>query len=411
MTCVAEWVVHCGDDVVEAIKMMETWPHGGSGEKKLAVSTFRCLEAMYDAADFQELATSMRDESVKQTSSRLRSECARIVRARWWKWILMHPELKDNQVHAERSVSLCHIPCALCFASCVVLVYDCKFLNFLALMRNCAFICSSHLFFLLAGSLAEVPSLEASLTSKDDCKVNLSGTRWRWTEHDPWPPLTAVMRTPIWSAERYAAVRLRLLSAIPSPEIVFGGQYVTVDLHPSKGSTEPTTEPVSGAEPSTQGSGVVRKVAKRAAAPVGRFGLIHIAAFSPKSPLPSDLTNLPYKALIIEAGSNDFADGVHPQVTRLLNRGVPALVCGEKQDVQELLQYLKDGLDEVRVLDMELCRPPIAGETLVGRYRYHRYQLVMLYKMVMPWKVCSNIEQSSPLQCFVHRLRELIFSQ
>ena len=132
-----------------------------------------------------------------------------------------------------------------------------------------------------------------------------------------------------------------------------------------------------------------KKTAKRAAAPVPRYGLIHIAGFQYQSPLPADLVNIQYSAMVIEAGESNFTEGVHPQVTRLLQRGVPALVCGTRQDVTELMQFIRDSLDEVHVYDMELAKPAKAGDGKAGYYRYRRYRVVIIMKQTLAWKVCN----------------------
>ena len=77
-------------------------------------------------------------------------------------------------------------------------------------------------------SLAEIPSLEASLQKREDARVVLASTHWRWSEKEPFPPLSAILKAPLWAHEKYSAVRTRLLSAIPSPEVRMGGQYATV---------------------------------------------------------------------------------------------------------------------------------------------------------------------------------------
>lgn len=97
----AEWLVHCGDDVVDAVRLMESGP---KGDKRLVPYTWKCLESIFDPADFRELVTVMRDETLRQTASRLRTEAARIVRNRHWTWLIMHPGLTSSYIHPERSM-------------------------------------------------------------------------------------------------------------------------------------------------------------------------------------------------------------------------------------------------------------------------------------------------------------------
>ena len=70
----------------------------------MTVHQFRILERMYDPSDFEELARLMRDDTIKQTASRLRVEATRIIRNRTWRWLLMHPDLQDTYINPERSV-------------------------------------------------------------------------------------------------------------------------------------------------------------------------------------------------------------------------------------------------------------------------------------------------------------------
>ena len=80
------------------------------------------------------------------------------------------------------------------------------------------------------GTLAEVPALEAALISREHAKVSLVGTRWSWSPATPFPPLDAVLKTPIWSSDKYAQVRHRLRQPVPNPVVKVGGRYVTIDL-------------------------------------------------------------------------------------------------------------------------------------------------------------------------------------
>ena len=236
--------------------------------------------------------------------------------------------------------------------------------------------------------------MEASLLKKEDVVIPLAGTQWRYSAAEPYPPLSAILRAPIWSSDRYQALRLRLLSPIPKPEVRVGGSYVTVDLHPPPTAT-PTAavDTSSPAPPDAEGPGEgavssTGRKAKRAAAPAGRFGLVHIAGFHHTSPLPADLSNIPYAALVVEVGEQHFTDGMHPQLSRLLGRGVPALVCGDKQDVTELLQFIKDAVPELHVTEMDLAKPTRAGDPQTHTYRFRRYRLVVLSRSKLTWKVC-----------------------
>ena len=216
----------------------------------------------------------------------------------------------------------------------------------------------------------------------------MASSQWRWSEKEPFPPLPVVLKTPLWSDPKYEAVRQRLLTPIPQPEVRLGGAYVTVDLHPPTKATSPKASEAESsaavAEDATQGA---KKAGKRAAAAVDRYGLIHITGFNHRAPLPSDLSNIQYSALVVEASEQDFTDGVHPQVTRLLSRGVPTLVVGERQDVNEFLTFVRDSIVDSRQYDMELTIPATAHDPKAGYYRYRRYRMVFISRSTIQWKV------------------------
>lgn len=77
-----------------------------------------------------------------------------------------------------------------------------------------------------AECLGEIPALESSLINKNDIKI-LPG-KWEWTAAQPWPPLSSVLKTPLWSSDHYAALRERLLRPAPQLSMVTGGQFVTI---------------------------------------------------------------------------------------------------------------------------------------------------------------------------------------
>ena len=60
-----------------------------------------------------------------------------------------------------------------------------------------------------------MPALEASLLKPEHANVPLSGTRWLWRTEEPYPPLTAVLATPIFKMDQYEAVRARLRQPAP----------------------------------------------------------------------------------------------------------------------------------------------------------------------------------------------------
>ena len=72
--------------------------------KEGAGCAFKVMEALRDPEDFHELVRVMGDDRSKATVSRMKSECCRILRSRWWKWVLEHPLLGPDDIHQSKSV-------------------------------------------------------------------------------------------------------------------------------------------------------------------------------------------------------------------------------------------------------------------------------------------------------------------
>ena len=85
-----------------------------------------------------------------------------------------------------------------------------------------------RLSFLLTESPGEIKPLEAVLENKAD--VNVKVGTWKWSETSPWPPLHAVLSTPLWSDPKYDVLRQRLLRPAPNPSITVGGEFITVNV-------------------------------------------------------------------------------------------------------------------------------------------------------------------------------------
>ena len=254
MLCVADWCGHSGEEVQKVVASMEKVVAKRSG--RLAVTAFRVLESMYHKDDYTQLTSEMLNEDQKPTVTRLKEIADTIIRRRHWTWLLQHPDLDVSHIHESRRVLF-----APCFA-CLMWSHDddmhreytggfrhgglcyseaCSpslpLLLLFAIANNMVRIVSCF----VVGTLAEVPALEAALLHRDHAKVSLSGTRWTWSASTPFPPLDAVLKTPIWSSDRYAQVRHRLRQPVPTPVVKVGGRYVTIDL------TAPTKKVVSEA--------------------------------------------------------------------------------------------------------------------------------------------------------------------
>ena len=132
---------------------------------------------------------------------------------------------------------------------------------------------------------------------------------------------------------------------------------------------------------------VSKPSAKRPAQPVGRYGLVHIAGVKVGSPLPQPLQQLEYRAMVVEAGLVEFASGVHNLVPKLLLKGVPLLVGGERTNVNEFLTYVREAIHGEQIHDTEimLCVP--AAEPV---YRFRALTLRIVTRLPLMYKVCLH---------------------
>ena len=109
MVPIAEWCLHCGDDVVRLVERMEK----GAGGRLVRISpnTFKVLEGMYDPQDFLDFSRELSNEEVKITAARVRQIATSIIRRRHWTWNLLHPDLSAADIHPSRRV---HLSLAVC---------------------------------------------------------------------------------------------------------------------------------------------------------------------------------------------------------------------------------------------------------------------------------------------------------
>ena len=103
MMPIADWLLNAGEDVVECIRNLEK----AAGKGKVSPHAFKSLEMIYAEEDFQELTLQLKSSAIKATQTRLQSLVKRLVRQRWWSWLLLHPELDDADIHPSRRMPCC----------------------------------------------------------------------------------------------------------------------------------------------------------------------------------------------------------------------------------------------------------------------------------------------------------------
>jgi hypothetical protein len=99
---VLEWTIICGKDVPEVVKQMET-------QGKVLPGAFKLLESIYVPDDWRELTLLLKDTTKKATVKRMQDEAKKIIRRRYWNWILFHPDLGAGEIHKSRSMHLLEI--------------------------------------------------------------------------------------------------------------------------------------------------------------------------------------------------------------------------------------------------------------------------------------------------------------
>ena len=86
-------------------------------------------------------------------------------------------------------------------------------------------------------TLGEIPALQSMLHNRTDIKVNVGS--WKWSAASPWPPISTVKRTPLWSSDTYKDVRDRLLRPAPTVQLTTGGEFITIDTRGAESTAEP----------------------------------------------------------------------------------------------------------------------------------------------------------------------------
>ena len=97
-----DFMLVCGQDVITIVERLEKRASGAVAH--IPPSLFKVLESMYDAADYRQLAEDLLNETVSLTASLVKEIAHRIIRRRYWVWLLLHPELTERDLHPSRRV-------------------------------------------------------------------------------------------------------------------------------------------------------------------------------------------------------------------------------------------------------------------------------------------------------------------
>ena len=80
----------------------------------------------------------------------------------------------------------------------------------------------------LSENLGEVKALDSMLLNRMDIKVTTG--IWKWSASSPWPPLSSVLKCPLWQSPDYQDVRDRLKRPAPEVSVTTGGEFITIDI-------------------------------------------------------------------------------------------------------------------------------------------------------------------------------------
>lgn len=110
MNNLAELIIRVPDKAVLLVCHMER-------DAKPTPGSFKCLDGMVDQEDFESFVERFIAEP-KHTVDKLRHLAEKIIRGRWWKWVLLHPDLGEDLIHPSRRMfTQCHSHIRMIFLS------------------------------------------------------------------------------------------------------------------------------------------------------------------------------------------------------------------------------------------------------------------------------------------------------
>ena len=150
---------------------------------------------------------------------------------------------------------------------------------------------------------------------------------WTWTEENPWPPWSAVIKAPLWKEPKYEGLRGLLQKPVAKPVC----EKSDTGLVSIQCARESLVESSTG------------KL-------IAESGRVELMAMRCGVPVPSIISSLPFAACVIEV-PRLYTAGLHNVVAQLLLSGVPVFIAGESADVKATVAALKATVAE----DMYQC--------------------------------------------------------
>lgn len=296
------------DKIVNMLKVMER-------EAKPVPGSFKVVEQLSHPEDYQKLVNNYMEEN-KRTVEKVRWHTERIVRERWWRWTLLHPDLGPDRIHPSRSMPSPQSflpPPTLFLGKGVLRVYGVICRNYDTLLLS------------LTENIGEIKALNNGLLDPKDIAIKTE--KWQWAPQEQWPPIDCVLRSKFWCSNDYKYLRDRLKEPLVEPEVSDGAQYSTINLQNRKWKPieqlEPTSEKSKIRDPKVQ-------------------GVCHVIPFKPNCAVPEDLRNLKYKLIFWEVNDGSMKQGIHTSLQVQVRHGVPLLLGGGSFAVRKMAQMLKE---------------------------------------------------------------------
>ena len=257
----------------------------------------------------------------KSTLPGLKKIIKDVKKAQMWSWHILHPEAVTNGLvnnttgmfwsnrglYSNRSTDLAEISASLCVVQ---------------LMHNRSPPLCYHL---SAATIGTIHMAKRQCAIASHLKVAYGS--WTWTEENPWPPWSAVIKAPLWKEPKYQGLRGLLQKPVAKP-VCEKSDTGLVSIQCARESLVESSTGKLFAE-----SGRVELMAMRCGVPV-----------------PSIISSLPFAACVIEV-PRLYTAGLHNLVAQLLLSGVPVFIAGESADVKATVAALKANVAE----DMYQC--------------------------------------------------------
>ena len=252
-------------------------------------------------------------------------------------------------------------------------------------------------------SLAEVTGLSTAIVRRDHIKV-LPG-KWKWSADDTFPPISCVLATQFWSADFYKTVREELLQPIPNPDVVVGGEFITVETQqrsrvsqaPSKQCPNPDIEAYSEASepdsdiavPALRPTAERRSSSQPPAQEIPKCGVIHLVGMKPGSVVPASLKDLEYSLVVIEVSEADSGASVHSFVARLVNScdRIMVAIMGDRISCGDARAALQSDVvrEQLKCCSVRVYRP----EPNTSPYQFGEQELLLITRINCGFKACT----------------------